>query len=396
MQTSQRGIELLKEFEGCSLTAYWDYKGYSIGYGHLGAVKGQTITKAQAEALLKSDLPSYESKVSKYDGVYHWNQNEFDALVSYCYNIGSIKGLVDDGKRTKAEIIADWTNHDMAGGTHLKSLKERRAKELELFTEAIMTEKDITLCGHGSGNPSYKNMNTYLESRYNSIASNGKHKGVVAVRRLKGMTDEHRKTFRTQYASIIGRNIYSQDLREYCYKAYKGKFYSDCSSSGIKTYEKCGFSFPWTLNTAGIYENDLFETVNVTIKNGHITNPEVLKVGDALLFVGNDASRPLQIGHVEYIYDMPETKSEYPKWVQSGEEWYYRLSEGVNAHGWQKIAESDNPNNIHWYYFDSTGKMLKGWFEVEGKWYYAQPYGGLEGALYRSDGSGAQAVWYVE
>ncbi len=396
MKTSQKGIDLIKGFEGCFLKAYWDHKDYSIGYGHLGARAGQAITKEQAEELLKADLPAYEAKVNKYDIAYHWTQNEFDALVSYCYNIGSIKGLVDDGKRSRAEIIADWPNHDMAGGQHLDSLKARRLKELEVFKGGYMTEKQITICGHGSSTPSFKNMYTYLESRYNSIASNGKHKGVVVVRRLKGMTDEQRKTFRTQYNSIIGRNIYSQDLREYCYKAYKGKFYSDCSSSGIKTYEKCGFSFPWTLNTAGIYESNLFESVNAIIKNGHITNPEVLKVGDALLFAGNDASRPLQIGHVEYIYDMPETKSEYPKWVQSGGGWYYRLSEGVNAHGWQKIAESGNPENVHWYYFDEKGKMKKDWFEVDGKWYYAQPSGGLAGALYRSDGSGAQSVWYVE
>ena len=56
-----------------------------------------------------------------------------------------------------------------------------------------VTEKDITLCGHGSGTPSTKNMYTYLESRYKSIAPNGKHKGVIAVRRLKKITDSGRK-----------------------------------------------------------------------------------------------------------------------------------------------------------------------------------------------------------
>ncbi len=149
MVTSQRGVELIKEFEGCALIAYWDYQGYSIGYGHLGAIKGQRITEDEATRLLISDLPRYEAKVSKYDSLYHWTQNEFDALVSYAYNIGSIKGLVDDGKRTRAEIIGDWTNHDMAGGKHLPALKARREKELALFMEgeAIMPikESDITL-----------------------------------------------------------------------------------------------------------------------------------------------------------------------------------------------------------------------------------------------------------
>lgn len=51
----------------------------------------------------------------------------------------------------------------------------------------------------------------------------------------------------------------------------------------------------------------MFETVPVKIKNGHITNPEILKVGDAILFVGTDPSRPKQIGHVEFIYTITST-----------------------------------------------------------------------------------------
>jgi hypothetical protein len=44
--------------------------------------------------------------------------------------------------------------------------------------------------------------------------------------------------------------------------------------------------------------------VPVTIKDGRITNPEILQVGDAILFAGDDASRPLQIGHVEFVYEV--------------------------------------------------------------------------------------------
>ena len=166
-----------------------------------------------------------------------------------------------------------------------------------------ITEKDITLCGHGSGNPSTKNMYTYLSTRYNSIASNGKHKGIVKVMRLKTMTDSGRKKFHDTYKTILGRNIYNQSLRNYVYTKYNGKYYSDCSSSGCATYKKIGYDVP-LLNTAGIYNSNLFKEVDVKISKGHITNPEVLKVGDALLFVGNDPSRPLQIGHVEYVYEI--------------------------------------------------------------------------------------------
>lgn len=174
-----------------------------------------------------------------------------------------------------------------------------------------ITEKNITICGHGSGTPSTKNMYIYLESRYKSIAPNGKHKGVVAVRRLKALNDSGRKKFHDTYKIIIGRNSYNQSLRSYVYTSYKGKYYSDCSSSGCATFAKIGYNVP-LLNTAGIYTSPLFETVPVKIKDGHIINPEILKVGDAILFVGSDPSRPKQIGHVEFIYEIKASTANKP------------------------------------------------------------------------------------
>lgn len=186
-----------------------------------------------------------------------------------------------------------------------------------------VTEKDITISGHGSGTPSTKNMYAYLESRYKSIAPNGKHKGVVAVRRLKKITDSGRKKFHDTYKTILGRNSYNQSLRSYVYTPYKGKYYSDCSSSGCATFKKIGYNVP-LLNTAGIYTSSLFETVPVKIKNGHITNPEILKVGDAILFVGSDPSRPKQIGHVEYIYSInKETTTAKPSSTSTSNSAYY-------------------------------------------------------------------------
>lgn len=186
-----------------------------------------------------------------------------------------------------------------------------------------VTEKDITICGHGSGTPSTKNMFTYLESRYKSIATNGKHKGIVAVKRFKKITDSGRKKFHDTYKNILGRNSYNQSLRQYVYTPYKRKYYSDCSSSGCATFKKIGYNVP-LLNTAGIYTSSLFETVPVKIKNGHITNPEILKVGDAILFVGSDPSRPKQIGHVEYIYSInKETTTTKPSSTSTSNSAYY-------------------------------------------------------------------------
>lgn len=167
-----------------------------------------------------------------------------------------------------------------------------------------MTESLIVCCGHGSGTPSKKNLSSYNASRYSSIASNGVRKGLVCVRRLKALTDAKRKEFHDTYAKIIGRNTYSQGLRDYVYTPYNGKYYSDCSSSICATFAKIGYPVP-LLNTAGMYQSALFEDVPVVIAAGHIMNPEALKVGDILLYAGSDPSRPRQIGHVEAVYEMP-------------------------------------------------------------------------------------------
>lgn len=175
-----------------------------------------------------------------------------------------------------------------------------------------MTDSNITICGHGSGNPSTKNLNTYSTQRYNQVASNGVHKGIVSVRRLKNLkTDGKRKKYVKTYKTILGRNIYSNDLRQYVYKPYSnGRYYSDCSSSQMATLEKIGvWSGSWYLNTEYIYKSDKFEDVPVKIKNGHITNPEVLKLGDQILFAGNDPNRPLQIGHVEGVYAIKKVEA---------------------------------------------------------------------------------------
>lgn len=108
--------------------------------------------------------------------------------------------------------------------------------------------------------------------------------------------------FHDTYKTILGRNNYNQSLRQYVFTPLNGKYYSDCSSSGCATYQKCGVNIS-LLNTAGMHNSPIGKKVSVNIKDGHITNPTVLRVGDALLFRGN-TSRPLYIGHVEYVYEI--------------------------------------------------------------------------------------------
>lgn len=135
MKISQKGIELIKKFEGCKLTAYKCPAGvWTIGYGHTGNVqKGQVITQNYAEILLRQDLITYELKVSKYEPRYTWRQHEFDALVSFAYNIGNIDQLTANGTRNRKEIAEKMLLYNNAGGKVLAGLKRRREAERELF-----------------------------------------------------------------------------------------------------------------------------------------------------------------------------------------------------------------------------------------------------------------------
>jgi GH24 family phage-related lysozyme (muramidase) len=139
MRISNKGIELIKQFEGCRLKAYKDPAGVpTIAYGHTAGVKmGDTITQEQADELLRDDLVIYEGKVDKYDDKYHWNQNQFDALVSFAYNIGSIDQLTSNGRRSIKTISEKILEYNKAGGKKLEGLVRRRKAEKALFDEAV-------------------------------------------------------------------------------------------------------------------------------------------------------------------------------------------------------------------------------------------------------------------
>jgi len=148
MTTSKKAINLIKQFEGVRLTAYQDGGGvWTIGYGHTGNVdgvpikKGMTITEEKAEELLKSDLARFEKHVLSFNKKYNWTQNEFDALVSFAFNLGSINQLTGNSTRTKVEIskkMWEYSNMRIGGKlTWIKGLHTRRLKETLLFLNAL-------------------------------------------------------------------------------------------------------------------------------------------------------------------------------------------------------------------------------------------------------------------
>lgn len=145
MKTSQNGINLIKRFEGCVLTAYKCPSGaWTIGYGHTNGVKhGMKITQKQADTYLKLDLKTYENYVNKYVKV-TLNQNQFDALVSFTYNCGGgalkgstlLKKLNNGDYSGAANELLRWNK---SKGKILNGLTKRRKAEKELFLKAYST-----------------------------------------------------------------------------------------------------------------------------------------------------------------------------------------------------------------------------------------------------------------
>lgn len=141
MKISKNGINLIKRFEGLRLKAYRcvaTEKYYTIGYGHYGVEADMEITEEEAEKFLVQDLVKFEKRVMKYDPVYHFNQNQFDALVSFAYNVGSIDKLTAGGSRSILVISTKMLEYNKCGGKVLSGLINRRRAEQELFMTPII------------------------------------------------------------------------------------------------------------------------------------------------------------------------------------------------------------------------------------------------------------------
>lgn len=140
MKISKKGLDLIKEYEGLELKAYKDSVGVlTIGYGSTGShVKpGMTITAQEAEALLLKDVERFEKGVAAAVKV-PLNQNQFDALVSFSFNLGlgslqksTLLRKLNSGDYAGAQ--AEFKRWNKAGGVVLRGLVRRRASEALLF-----------------------------------------------------------------------------------------------------------------------------------------------------------------------------------------------------------------------------------------------------------------------
>ena len=140
MKTGKVGIDLIKKWEGCELKAYKCSAGVTtIGYGNTYYKNGEKvqmgdeITHQQANELLTDLLPRYENTVKK-NIKRPLKQNEFDALVSFCWNCGSSETLFRLINENSPETVNWWKTHYIkAGGKVLNGLIKRRAEEANLY-----------------------------------------------------------------------------------------------------------------------------------------------------------------------------------------------------------------------------------------------------------------------
>jgi GH24 family phage-related lysozyme (muramidase) len=140
MKTSEVGRELIKEFEGCKQVAYQDSVGvWTIGYGHTKDVyEGQLAIKKTCDRFLEEDLDEFEGYVDSYVKV-ELNQNQFDALVAWTFNLGPgnlsestmLRKLNEGDYDAVPDEMRRWNK---AGGEVLNGLVRRRDAEAGLFS----------------------------------------------------------------------------------------------------------------------------------------------------------------------------------------------------------------------------------------------------------------------
>ena len=137
MNIGNKGLDLIKSFEGCRLSAYKCPAGvWTIGYGHTqGVYEGMVITQAQADNMLREDVKYYADAVDRYNSRFNFTQEEFDALTSFTYNcgVGSLQAVMSCCN-TKQEIAEECKLYNRSStGQILNGLVRRREEEYKLF-----------------------------------------------------------------------------------------------------------------------------------------------------------------------------------------------------------------------------------------------------------------------
>ena len=131
-------VEHIKQIEGFTAKAKWDYKQYTNGYGTEAKSADEVISEAEADRRLRIKLQETQDYVSSFlnKNGYTYNRGQLDALTSFTYNLGpgGLKQLTNNGTRSFDEIREKMSQYNMAGGKELAGLTKRRQQEIELFS----------------------------------------------------------------------------------------------------------------------------------------------------------------------------------------------------------------------------------------------------------------------
>lgn len=196
MKISQRGIDLIKRFEGCKLTAYQDVAGiWTIGYGHtLGVHPAQVITQQQAEQFLVDDIEPVELTIgiAVTAGL---SQNQYDALCSFVFNVGgaafrasTMLKMINSGDYTGAASQFSRWNH--ANGKVVDGLTARRAAESQLFTTPDVGHNPPETTNVVPDSPPSKAVHTIVGRRTIGILATGGSAAVIqGVQQFKPVLD---------------------------------------------------------------------------------------------------------------------------------------------------------------------------------------------------------------
>ena len=144
MKINDAGLKIIHTFEGCRLQSYLcPAHVITIGYGHTGLYKGKPltlgmkITQQEADELLKQDIVKYENYVNSLH--LNLNENQFSALVSFCFNCGpGCLNSLCKGRNNK-QIADALLLYNKANGKALEGLTRRRKAERELFLTPVQT-----------------------------------------------------------------------------------------------------------------------------------------------------------------------------------------------------------------------------------------------------------------
>ena len=219
-KTGQAGLALIKQFEGCRLAAYQCSAGvWTIGYGHTaGVYKGMKISQAQADEYLKQDVAKFEKYINNPSYVPFTdklNQNQFDALVSFAFNLGqgNVKKLCTG--RVMNQIPSAMQQYCKAAGKTLPGLQRRRKAEAALYN------KKVESCT-GATTTTVKESEDYS---MNTIKKGSKGKsvkvwqiiiGTTADGNFGGGTESMTKTWQKNHGltadGIVGKNSWKTGL----------------------------------------------------------------------------------------------------------------------------------------------------------------------------------------